>query len=575
MAESVEQAEKDEVVVVCSPRSSDGSAGTEKWTLRIVQAESGKKNPSGEDLPERKAVQPPSVPVKTGGDPGVAESDSAGREDGQTVMVKEIRFEGNTVIASDTLQSLTADFRNKALSWDDILSIADTVTMAYQEKGYILAKAHVPPQKVSDGVLRIVIVEGNVGKIEVTGNKYYHDRVIKRYFRPQVKHRVIRERLLERGLLLTKEIPFVDTRILLKKGEKPGSADVVLDAEDRVGATLGIDYNNFGHRLVGEDRYGFRFEMTDPWWGSTLALRGVTGNAYDDSRLGSAAWTLPLNGYGTRLGFSYMKGNYLIGQELADLGLEGETRIYGVNVSHPFIKTGSATFSATLHYERKYSETFTDGEKSTFDKSDVYGASLDFDNLDRFLGKNIVSLDYSHGRLSPDKEITLSRIEGDRTFDVFRIDVARIQKVYGSIVFMARGSGQLTSDRLVSIEQKVLGGYGSVRGHEPALYLGDNGYTLTGELMFAPPLVADKTLFGQRISQMVQFAFFFDHGGVYTEKLQSGESRSEYLSGYGVGIRLFYKDLMRFKFDVGKPAWDKIKDDKDTYYYFMLDIKFF
>lgn len=503
-----------------------------------------------------------------------AKADEAGRDEGEAVLIKAITFSGNTVITTGTLESVTEEFKNQDLTWDEIKSIADSVTMAYQELGYILAKAYVPEQEIKDGVLEVRVVEGNVGKIEVTGNKYYNERVIKRYFRPQMKHGVIRESMLERALLMTKEVPSVETKVVLKRGEKPGTADMLLDTEDSAAVKLSLDYNNFGHPLTGEDRYGTRIEFTDPWWGNTLTLRGVTGNDPDDSKLGSVGLAVPVSTCGTKVLFNYMNGNYLVGRELADLGLEGMSRIYKTGLYQPFIKTGTMSLSATGHFERKYSKSFIDDEVSTFDKLNTYGVTLEFDNLDRFLGKNIAFLDYSHGRLLQKHDIPLSKIKADTRFDIVRLDVARIQKIYGYTNLMVRGSGQITSDRLVSIEQKSLGGYGSVRGHEPALQMGDAGYTITGELMFAPPFIAEKTIFGQRIAQMMQFAVFFDHGGVYTSHLKTGEIGNEFLSGYGGGIRLFYKELFRFKFDIAKPIHDKYEDDKNTYYYFVIDVNF-
>jgi hemolysin activation/secretion protein len=289
-----------------------------------------------------------------------AKADDAAQDEGETVLVKAITFTGNTVIATETLDSLTEEFKNQDLTWDEIKSIADSVTMAYQELGYILAKAYVPEQEIKDGVLEIRIVEGNVGKLEVKGNKYYHERVIKRYFRPQMKHGVIRERMLESALLLTKEIPSVETRVVLKKGEKPGTADMLLDTKDSAAVKLSLDYNNFGHPLTGEDRYGTKIEFTDPWWGNTLKLRGVTGNDPDDSKLGSVGLAVPVSTYGTKVLFNYMNGNYLVGRELADLGLEGKSRIYGTGLYQPFIKTGTMNLSTTAHFERKYSKSFID-----------------------------------------------------------------------------------------------------------------------------------------------------------------------------------------------------------------------
>ena len=155
------------------------------------------------------------------------------------------------------------------------------------------------------------------------------------------------------------------------------------------------------------------------------------------------------------------------------------------------------------------------------------------------------------------------------------MDLARIQKIYGYTNLLLKGSGRLCEQRVVSMEQMAIGGYGTIRGHDTSLFIGDSGYTLSGELMFAPPYIADKVAFGQRIGQMVQMAMFFDYGGVYATRPESGEDGNSFLSGHGVGLRFFYKDRFKFKVDIGWPLHDKNDTDKNTFYYFMTDFKFF
>jgi len=369
------------------------SAGAEKGTgatpqtpeasLRIAEANPriAEATPqTDEAAPQAEEASPQDGEADAKADEEDTNADEADQDEGETVLVKAITFTGNTVIATETLESVTEEFKDQELMWDEIKAIADSVTMAYQELGYILAKAYVPEQEIKDGVLEIRIVEGNVGKLEVNGNKYYHERVIKRYFKPQMKHGVIRESMLEKALVLTKEVPSVETTVILKKGEKPGTADMVVDTEDSAAVKLSLDYNNFGHRLTGEDRYGTKIEFTDPWWGNTLSLKGVTGNDPDDSKLGSAGLAVPVSSYGTKVLFNYLNGNYLVGQELADLGLDGKTRIYGTSLYQPFIKTGTMSLSATAHFERKYSKSFIDGVISTLDKLNTYGLTIEFDN---------------------------------------------------------------------------------------------------------------------------------------------------------------------------------------------------
>lgn len=520
----------------------------------------------------------------SGVDAAMLWAEAGGPQEGMDkIMVKSFRFTGNTVIESETLGKVTEAFRNRDLALDEINAAADMITLAYQERGYVLARAYVPKQEVKDGVVEIVVAEGILGKIRAVGNKHYHERVLKRYFKAQEEHGIIKEGLLERALMLTNELPALDIRTVLKRGEKPGTTDMELYTEDRAPVKLRTDYNNFGSSRISRHRYGTSIEITDPDWGYTVALRGITGKK-DDSMLGRAALTVPANDYGTKVHFSYMKSNYGVGKELAELSLEGDTEIYGGNVSHPLVKERNRNLEVALGYDHKYSINYILEQERSIDKLSVFYAALDFDNLDRFLGKNIVSLGlyqgvenfYSIGKDNPETSRATGGVGGaDGSFTKLSLNAARIQNIYGYTNLMVRFSGQACDERLLPIEQAVIGGYGTVRGHDPSLYLGDTGYVVSSELMFGPPFISSKNLLGQRIGQLLQFALFFDHGGVYTTDPDPGSAKNEYLTGVGGGARIFYKDILTFKFDVAFPMVNEEMDNDHELYYFMGSINFF
>lgn len=498
---------------------------------------------------------------------------------GDTVFIKDITVTGNTVIDSETLNKVVEPYKNKDLSMEEMSKVTDLITVTYQEKGFILARAYLPEQEIKDGILRITVAEGKIGKIRITGNRYYKDFVLKRYFEEQQDLGVVKESLLEKGLLLSNDIPEVKTEVMLKGGEKPGTVDVILNAKETpaiaFGVKFGVDYNNFGSERVSEDRYGATLKLIDYNWGSVLTLKTNIGNSYDDSILNQGEISIPINKYGTKFSFSYLKGSYAVGMDLADLGLLGWTRIYGGKLTHPLIKTRDTNFSLTVGMENKYIENELLGATNSIDEMNTYYGILTFDNLDKYLGKNIVTLGGYSGKLEEDQEYPFSRLEADEFYTKFSLNAVRIQKVYGNTSLLVRGTGYWTKDRLLPVEQTIIGGYGTVRGHDPSLYLGDKGYILSAELMMAPPFIEGMTLFGQKISQLAQIALFYDHGGVFiVDPIPPDEQKSEYLGGYGWGVRLYYKDMFSFKYDMGFPMKQK-EDGDDLYHYFQASWNFF
>ena len=497
------------------------------------------------------------------------------------VFIKEIIIEGNTVIDTETLNKVIESFKDRELTLEEMSELTDLLTITYQEKGYILARAYLPEQELQDGILKITIAEGKIGKIKVSGYTHYKADVIKRYFEQQQEHGIIKESLLEKGLLLSTDLPDVKTTVVLKEGEKPGEVDVILDTKDTSTVTFGvdmsIDYNNFGSDAVGEDRLGLALGVTDHYWGSRFDIRVVSGKILEDSLLGSLRWTVPINSYGSKIRLGYLHSNYVVGQAFADLGLEGRTEYYNASFSHPLMKKKNKNLYFNFGYTDKFSKNVILEQPRSLDQEDVFNVTLDFDSLDRFLGKNIASLSYLWGQVERDEILPTSRNNTeDQSWDKWVLNLARIQKVYGNTNIMLRGFAQITDDRLLTIEQVGLGGYGSVRGYAPSLYLGDQGYTVSAELMFAPPFLAEKNLFGQRLSQLVQFALFADHGQVWIVDAGTlpGEVSDYHLTGYGGGFRLYYKNWFTFKYDLGIPK-NHIEGQKEHFHYFQTSFTLF
>jgi len=497
------------------------------------------------------------------------------------ILIREIIIEGNTVVDTPTLEKIVTPYLNTELTIEDMGALTDLVTMAYQDAGYLLARAFLPEQEIANGILKITIAEGRIGQILVQGQTHYHERVIKRYFKQQEAHSVISEAMLEKGLLLTNETPNLKTNIILKEGAEPGEVDVILNTADESNLTfateVGLDYNNFGADLVSKNRYGATVRITDHFFGSTTTLRGVTGDDFEDSTLGIIDFAAPINRYGTKLSFYYLKSNYVVGQQLADLGLEGWSEYYGTKIYHPLIKKKNKNLGLTLGYDHKFSKNLLFDEDYSADDIDVFHATLNFDNVDRFLGKNIISLSGYAGKINFDDELPTSRgyensFDDDNFYRVL-LHAARIQKIRGHTILMLRASGQYSDQRLVAMEMFGIGGYGTVRGYNTSLFLGDSGLNLSGELMFAPPFAANETLFKQRVSQLVQLAIFYDHGQVKNNTVIPGEYGSRSLSGCGAGIRLYYKDIFTFKYDFGY-ALENIEGEPDYVNYFLVSLNF-
>jgi len=263
-----------------------------------------------------------------------------------------------------------------------------------------------------------------------------------------------------------------------------------------------------------------------------------------------------------------------VGKQFEDLGQEGDTEVFGAKISHPLVRARDKNAIMTLGVEhKKVEQEILDTDQSTDEFNAVYLA-FGYDSVDRYLGKTIFSLELHTGDVDFGSRTPPSRLEIDEEYIYLNTYLTRIQKIYGYTNLLLRFQGQYSPNRLLPIEQFPIGGYFWVRGHEPATFLGDTGYTFSSELLFAPPLLGDKILFNQRVGQMLQLAAWFDTGGAYVTDALSGERNNQNLSGYGGGLRLYYKDRLTFRFDIGWPT-DRKETGKSNYLYFSGTYGFF
>src|SRR5439155_20734173 len=154
------------------------------------------------------------------------------------VRVQSIRITGTTVFPPEELRLLVASAEGQELSLAEIGALAARITSYYRSRGYVIARAYVPPQRVQDGILEIAVLEGRIGKVEVQGATHYSADRIKAYAAPPKEEPVFNARQFERGMLLLNDLPGLKVESTLKPGTEVGTTDVALPVIQRSLTTL-------------------------------------------------------------------------------------------------------------------------------------------------------------------------------------------------------------------------------------------------------------------------------------------------------------------------------------------------
>ncbi|ARU89914.1 ShlB/FhaC/HecB family hemolysin secretion/activation protein [Pseudomonas sp. M30-35] len=84
--------------------------------------------------------------------------------------VRNIQIAGGSVYSLNEVAAIFQPLVGREASIGELIAATRSITQRYQDDGYLLSYAYLPPQSFNDGVVRVVLVEGYVKNYELRGD---------------------------------------------------------------------------------------------------------------------------------------------------------------------------------------------------------------------------------------------------------------------------------------------------------------------------------------------------------------------------------------------------------------------
>ena len=451
---------------------------------------------------------------------------------GQRLAIARIRIEGNVSLPLSELTPLVAGLEGRELTLGELRAGAARITSYYRAHGFIVARAFIPAQAISDGVIVIRVLEGQLVGASVDNHTAVSSKVLQRVLDAQkLKGKVIASSTTDRGLLLMADLPSVGKVAgKLKPGEEVGTSNLIVTAEAgaRISGALSLD--NYGNRYTGRNRLTGQLQFNSPTGiGDRLSLQATATDR--DLYYGRAAYDLPVGGNGLRAGASVSSSTYKLGAEFASLDATGTATAFGLYALYPLVRGLNRNLWLTVNAEHRVLVDRIDSVSARTAKSaNVLTLQAYGDLVDALGGGGYStwSLSLTGGNLDFSTASALVADQaGPRTqghYGKALVNITRLQAITRSTSLALSFSAQKATRNLDSSEKFVIGGIYGVRGYPQGEGAGDNGWLAGAELRHKP-------LPG------VQVAAFYDIGGVrYSDRRYAAGTNAAHLSSYGVSL---------------------------------------
>jgi hemolysin activation/secretion protein len=449
-----------------------------------------------------------------------------------------IDFDGTLILKEKILQAAVMPYLNRPITSGDIAQMKYELTSLYFKDGYVLIKVTTPPQDLSDGIMEVVIIAGRIGTI-TTNNDVLNESIANSRTRAIRSGEVFNERTVESALQDVDDLTNIESSVSLRPGKETGTTDLDIQihkAAQRQDVQV-FTLDNYGSKFTGENVARLTLQKSNLMGiGETLA---VTGRKSEDdfwSVQTSAIFPLPLRNL--QLEMDYLRSDNSIGEIFTALDSEGESEVYQLALSSALINQRQRKLVLRGGVERGRYKSFINNVNDTDDTiSKLYAEGSYTMRMSRLV--SFLSLRASKGVSSfgaDDKgELDATRIKGDPrawTFDsLLYTNIRLTDRDFAELIVQ----GQYATTTLLSSDLFVIGGYGSVRGYEPAQSTGDSGASATLDVY---------RQFNMPDRWYAQAGPFIDYGYVHNRVDHSTLENN--LWSAGIGVEFNYKHSSKY-----------------------------
>ena len=409
-----------------------------------------------------------------------------------TFKVSNFSFEGNKLISSNELQVFLKEYLNREITLDELKLAVDSLSVLYKDKGY-LATASLPKQDITEGNVKIIIIEAKFGgtQLKLDPNTKYriHPEIIQKFIEhSNQKGEVLNLNALDRAVLIADELPGAAVTQSLQSGTKDGETDSLLNINNEPNYVAMVSVDNYGSHATGSARYQANASFLSPLGiGDRVDLGLLHSKGTDYARL---SFNRPIGYSGLRMGInaSALKYDVIAGAALS-LNPEGTAETLQMEGSYPVYRSRAfdlslASFLERKHFRNKAQEAV---ESNYFIDLFNMGSSLNHKNTLFLAGETSASVDLDLGYANyDDSPLTFqtSKIEQatQGRFNRLRWGINNTQFFTETISSVLKFNGQLSDSNLDSSQKFYLGGANGVRAYPTSEGSGSEGYLLSAEL---------------------------------------------------------------------------------------------
>lgn len=480
-------------------------------------------------------------------------------------VLKSIALDGLASIPVAEAEACAAPYVGETVGPIELTSLTQCITQKYRSRGLFLSRAIIPPQQVSDGILKIRAIEGYVAAINPKG---IDQAEADAQFAATLTERPAQLATFERALLLLAD----------RYGHRITASQLVADPGDpaRYAFNLAVDVDPFAWRLYGDNRGTEAHGPEQAYaWVAWNALFGAP------DRLAVSLFTTPTDtselvygditysrGWGQGILWSEIGASLSRSRE-ADTDQSNDVdRVFG-RLTVPLLRSREQSLWAGLAFDARDTKEPALPAPTVDESTRVLRGSLSY-TLVEGATRIDLALEGAQGfdalGASKNGAPRLTRSDARPQFSKVRLDAAVAHKFLGDWEVAVAGAAQLADGSLVSSEEFGVGGPRFGRAYDYSEIVGDHALAGMAEVRWNW-----RDAFGPRTN--LQLYAFADAASIWNTGRVPVVDEAD-LSSAGAGLRLVFWPGNMLALEAAKPlsGGPRATGDSDPRFFLTLTL---
>ena len=453
------------------------------------------------------------------------------RDPGPKFLIKGFNVSESEILKLEEIEPLLTEYQGKEVYLKEVLELLDDITQLYHDKGFYTARAVLPPQKIKDGIVDILLVEATVGEINLKNNIHLSSD----YITPRIdanQGELVDPKKLENSLIRFNRLNEALLFIEMSSGKDFGKTDLnvrVVEPDQYKASTF---FDNKADQTSGEWRAGAVAQIAT-LFGRSDPL-SLSASVTEGTRSVFAGYNTPVANTDLRIHTDLSAStSKVVGGPLAPLRISGDSQKAKLHFSYPIYlsKTLLLQIDPALDYSNSNTEIVGLDINNRVLKA-TFGLKADY-----LSEKSIVSIESRYHRIQHKNKTIIASTTN--YLDEVSIDIFAYHRFNPSLWGTIRSDAQWSFNHVLPpSEQFILGGSNRVRAYDADRFSGDDGYIISLDLNYN---FSDSSWFAKPLIKLglpnVEAYTFFDHGGTFPTRTENSVRRIDFANSVGLGFR--------------------------------------